>query len=219
MPCGRGSRASRARSSTCAGEASATTFCSARWTRTAASMMRCCSATRKWAWPAALVPRPCRLSTGPTCRRALQAEPALQPHRRPRPWPARRHCRRHCAEFLHDTIKTREDVRKLGLACLGVVPRRKGKGTVVDDLKDASSPVSESYSAVLAALRSAPSMARPRSCSSPARMHRKASLPRPSPSPRTTRGGASRCLDRRRPAPAGVPRRIEPPGPDQAPDQ
>ena len=58
-------------------------------------------------------------------------------------------------EFLHDTIKTREDVRtKLGLACLGVVPRRKGKGTVVDDLKDASSPVSESYSAVLAALRS-----------------------------------------------------------------
>ena len=57
-------------------------------------------------------------------------------------------------EFLHDTIKTREDVRtKLGLACLGVVPRRKGKGTVVEDLKDASSPVSESYSAVLAALR------------------------------------------------------------------
>ena len=57
-------------------------------------------------------------------------------------------------EFVHDTIKTREDVRtKLGLACLGVVPRRRGKGTVVEDLKDASSPVSESYSAVLAALR------------------------------------------------------------------
>ena len=57
-------------------------------------------------------------------------------------------------EFLHDTIKTREDVRdKLGLACLGIVPRRRGKGTVVEDLKDSSSPVSESYSAVLAALR------------------------------------------------------------------
>jgi capsular exopolysaccharide synthesis family protein len=57
-------------------------------------------------------------------------------------------------EFLHDTIKTREDVRtKLGLACLGVVPRQRGKGTVVEDLKDPGSPVSEAYSAVLAALR------------------------------------------------------------------
>ena len=57
-------------------------------------------------------------------------------------------------EFLHDTIKTREDVRaKLGLACLGVVPRRRGKGSVVEDLKDSSSAVSEAYSAILAALR------------------------------------------------------------------
>jgi capsular exopolysaccharide synthesis family protein len=57
-------------------------------------------------------------------------------------------------EFLHDTIKTREDVRtKLKLACLGVVPRRKGRGSVVEDLKDPSSAVSEAYSAVLAALR------------------------------------------------------------------
>ena len=57
-------------------------------------------------------------------------------------------------EFLHDTIKTREDVRtKLNLACLGVVPRRRGKSTVVEDLKDPSSAVSEAYSAVLAALR------------------------------------------------------------------
>jgi succinoglycan biosynthesis transport protein ExoP len=57
-------------------------------------------------------------------------------------------------EFLHDTVKTREDVRtKLSLACLGVVPRRRGKGSVVEDLKDASSPVSEAYSAILAALR------------------------------------------------------------------
>ena len=57
-------------------------------------------------------------------------------------------------EFLHDTIKTREDVRtKLNLACLGVVPRRRGKGSVTEDLKDASSAVSEAYSAVLAALR------------------------------------------------------------------
>ena len=57
-------------------------------------------------------------------------------------------------EFLHDTIKTREDVRtKLDLACLGVVPRQRGKGSVVEDLKDPTSPVSEAYSAMLAALR------------------------------------------------------------------
>ncbi|HJS41462.1 MAG TPA: polysaccharide biosynthesis tyrosine autokinase [Sphingomicrobium sp.] len=57
-------------------------------------------------------------------------------------------------EFLHDTIKTREDVRtKLQLACLGVVPRRRGKGNVVEELKDPSSSVSEAYAAVLASLR------------------------------------------------------------------
>ena len=57
-------------------------------------------------------------------------------------------------EFVHDTIKSREDVRtKLGLACLGVVPRLRGKGTVVEELKDPASAVSESYAAVLAALR------------------------------------------------------------------
>ena len=57
-------------------------------------------------------------------------------------------------EFLHDTIKTREDVRsKLNLACLGIVPRRRGQGGVVEDLKDPSSSVSEAYAAVLAALR------------------------------------------------------------------
>ena len=59
-------------------------------------------------------------------------------------------------EFVHDTITTREDVRsKLNLACLGVVPKQrgKGKGNVIEDLKDPSSPVSEAYSAVLAALR------------------------------------------------------------------
>jgi len=57
-------------------------------------------------------------------------------------------------EFLHDTIKNREDVRsKLDLACLGVVPRQRGKGSVVEDLKDPASAVSEAYSAILAALR------------------------------------------------------------------
>jgi succinoglycan biosynthesis transport protein ExoP len=57
-------------------------------------------------------------------------------------------------EVLNDTIKTREDVRnKLGLACLGAIPKRGGKGSVVEDLTDPTSPLSEAYSAVLAALR------------------------------------------------------------------
>ncbi len=57
-------------------------------------------------------------------------------------------------EFIHDTIKTREDVRsKLKLACLGVIPKRAGGGTIVEELKDVSSVATEAYSAVLAALR------------------------------------------------------------------
>lgn len=57
-------------------------------------------------------------------------------------------------EFVHDTIKTREDVRtKLRLACLGVIPKRAGAGTIIDELKDVSSAATEAYSAVLATLR------------------------------------------------------------------
>ena len=57
-------------------------------------------------------------------------------------------------EVLNDTIKTREDVRrKLNLACLGAIPKRRGKGSVVEDLNDPTTPLSEAYSAVLAALR------------------------------------------------------------------
>lgn len=56
-------------------------------------------------------------------------------------------------EFVNDTIKSRDDVRnKLGLACLGVIPKTAGKGNFVDDLRDPSSMVSEAYSAVVAAL-------------------------------------------------------------------
>jgi capsular exopolysaccharide synthesis family protein len=57
-------------------------------------------------------------------------------------------------EFINDTIKTREDVRsKLGLACLGAVPRTSAKEAFVEDLKNPASVVSEAYSAVVAALR------------------------------------------------------------------
>jgi len=57
-------------------------------------------------------------------------------------------------EFINDTIRTRDDVRnKLGLACLGAIPKCTGKGTFVDDLKDPTSLVSEAYSAVNGSLR------------------------------------------------------------------
>jgi len=57
-------------------------------------------------------------------------------------------------EFLYDTIKTRDDVRnKLGLACLGAIPKTTGQDSFVEGLKDPSSIVSEAYSAVVASLR------------------------------------------------------------------
>ncbi|MBA3666250.1 MAG: polysaccharide biosynthesis tyrosine autokinase [Sphingomonas sp.] len=57
-------------------------------------------------------------------------------------------------EFLYDTVKTRDDVRtKLGLACLGAIPKAGGKDSFIDELKDPKSIVSEAYSAVVASLR------------------------------------------------------------------
>jgi succinoglycan biosynthesis transport protein ExoP len=57
-------------------------------------------------------------------------------------------------EFINDTIKSREDVRrKLSLPCLGAVPRTPAKDAFVDDLKDPTSVISEAYSAIVAALR------------------------------------------------------------------
>lgn len=67
-------------------------------------------------------------------------------------------------EFLNDVIRTREDVRtRLNQACLGVVPRRDGKGSVVQDLEDPTSHVAEAYSAILAALRFSTDHGAPRS--------------------------------------------------------
>jgi capsular exopolysaccharide synthesis family protein len=57
-------------------------------------------------------------------------------------------------EFVNDTIKSREDVRrKLSLPCLGAVPRTPAKDAFVDDLKNPTSVISEAYSAIVAALR------------------------------------------------------------------
>ena len=56
-------------------------------------------------------------------------------------------------ELFHDTIKSREDVRaKLGLACLGVIPRPRDDGRIIEALDDATSTASEAYASVLAAL-------------------------------------------------------------------
>jgi succinoglycan biosynthesis transport protein ExoP len=57
-------------------------------------------------------------------------------------------------EFINDTIKSREDVRKkLAMSCLGTVPRTSAKDSFVDDLKNPTSIISEAYSAIVAALR------------------------------------------------------------------
>ena len=57
-------------------------------------------------------------------------------------------------EYVNDTIKTRDDVRnKLGLACLGAIPKTAGQESFIEELKDPRSIVSEAYSAVVASLR------------------------------------------------------------------
>ena len=57
-------------------------------------------------------------------------------------------------EFVNDTIKTRDDVRKkLDLSCVGIVPKTAGKEIFLDELKNPTSQVSEAYSALIAALR------------------------------------------------------------------
>lgn len=55
--------------------------------------------------------------------------------------------------FINDTIDSRADVRKkLGLACLGVIPKRAGRQNLIEDLKDPGSAVSEAYSTVVTSL-------------------------------------------------------------------
>ena len=57
-------------------------------------------------------------------------------------------------EFVKDTIKSREDVRKkLMLACLGAVPKEPARASFVEDLKSPTSIISEAYSAIAGALR------------------------------------------------------------------
>lgn len=55
-------------------------------------------------------------------------------------------------DILNDTIRTPSDVRnKLGLACLGVIPKRSGAAKrigLIEELEDPSSPASEAYATV-----------------------------------------------------------------------
>jgi polysaccharide biosynthesis transport protein len=57
-------------------------------------------------------------------------------------------------EYMNDTIKTRSDVRnKLGLACLGAIPKRTRKVPLLEELEDPTSATSEAYSTVSTSLR------------------------------------------------------------------
>lgn len=57
-------------------------------------------------------------------------------------------------EFLNDTIKTRADIRnKLGLACLGAVPKRPRREEFLEDLRDPTSGISDAYSTIVTSLR------------------------------------------------------------------
>jgi polysaccharide biosynthesis transport protein len=49
-------------------------------------------------------------------------------------------------EFLNDTVKTPDDVRdRLGLASLGVIPKKQGVEAMAEELKDQTSSISEAY--------------------------------------------------------------------------
>ena len=57
-------------------------------------------------------------------------------------------------EFVNDMIRTRADVRnKLGLACLGAIPKRPRKVPLLEELEDPTSPTSEAYATVATSLR------------------------------------------------------------------
>ncbi len=57
-------------------------------------------------------------------------------------------------EYMNDTIKTRADIRnKLGLACLGAIPKRTRKVPLLEELEDPTSATSEAYSTVSTSLR------------------------------------------------------------------
>ena len=57
-------------------------------------------------------------------------------------------------EFINDTIRTRSDVRnKLGLPCLGAIPKRQRKVPLLEELEDTSSLTSEAYSTVTTSVR------------------------------------------------------------------
>jgi capsular exopolysaccharide synthesis family protein len=67
-------------------------------------------------------------------------------------------------EFIDDTIESPEDIATLlNLPALGVVPRMAKGGSIVTELADAKSPVTEGYHSIMTALRFAGAQGLPRS--------------------------------------------------------
>ncbi|HZF94061.1 MAG TPA: polysaccharide biosynthesis tyrosine autokinase [Allosphingosinicella sp.] len=57
-------------------------------------------------------------------------------------------------DILNDVIKSPDDVRnKLGMASLGLIPKKAGTDPLLEDLKDRTSPVSEAYFSLSSALQ------------------------------------------------------------------
>jgi capsular exopolysaccharide synthesis family protein len=57
-------------------------------------------------------------------------------------------------DILNDVIKSPDDVRnKLGMASLGLIPKKAGADPLLEDLKDRTSPVSEAYFSLSSALQ------------------------------------------------------------------
>ena len=99
-------------------------------------------------------------------------------------------------EILNDTIKTREDVRsKLGLACLGAIPKRRGKGSVVEDLDDPTSPAVRSlFGGPRGACGSAPPTGAPKTLAGHQHAGRRKANPRRRwRLPKIMRGAGRRC--------------------------
>ena len=67
-------------------------------------------------------------------------------------------------EYLTDTVKSPEDVReKLHLPVLGVVPRKKRKEVLAEQVADRKSPISEAYASLLTTLQFATNSGLPQS--------------------------------------------------------
>jgi hypothetical protein len=97
-------------------------------------------------------------------------------------------------EFINDTVKTPDDVRdKLKLASLGAIPKKQGQDSLMEELKDQGSPVSEAYFSLRTSLQFTTDNGAPKTLLLPARVLPKASRAPHWRSPRTSRASATTC--------------------------